>query len=169
MPSPILRFYRHQGPDHAGRMLAEIWHWPHASLEAHHDFIQWLFPLDAPSGANPQAPVLTEDDIAQYRHDPMLRMYLRRSFEKLLDFYGFGVINSGGQARVIAASNAVVRQQVWITPGNHNYLRLTRMVKSLRLLGEAELADALRAGLEQVAEQHKETIGEETVRYWREA
>lgn len=169
MPSPILRFYRHQGPDHAGRMLAEIWHWPYSSLETHHDVIQWLFPLDTPSGANPHAPILTEDDILHWQHDPMLRMYLRRSFEKLLDFFGFSIINNGGHARIIAASNAVTRHPQWITPGNHNYLRLTRIMKSLRLLGEAELADALRTTLEHIGEQHGETIGEETVRYWREA
>ena len=169
MPSPLLRFYRHQGPDYAGRMLAEIWHWPHAQLEAQHDFIQWLFPLDTPSGANAQAPILTEDDIAHWHHDPMLRMYLRRSFEKLLDFYGFAIVNSGNHARIIAASNASARQALWITPNNHNHLRLTRIMKSLRLLGEAELADALRTALEQIAAQHDETIGEATVRYWREA
>ncbi|MEI2721877.1 MAG: opioid growth factor receptor-related protein [Gemmatimonadales bacterium] len=117
MPSPLLRFYRHQGPDHAGRMLAEIWHWPYSSLEAHHDYIQWLFPLDTPSGANARAPILTEEDIAHWQHDPMLRMYLRRSFEKLLDFYGFAIINNNGHARIIAASNAATRQQAWITPG----------------------------------------------------
>lgn len=169
MPSPLLRFYRHQGPDHAGRMLAEIWHWPHALLEAHHDFIQWLFPLDTPSGAHPKAPVLSEDDIGHWQHDPMLRMYLRRSFEKLLDFYGFGITNSSGHARIIAASNAAERQRAWVTPNNHNFLRLTRMMKSLRMLGEAELADALRLALEQVAAQHPETIGEGTLGYWREA
>ena len=169
MPSPLLRFYRHQGPDHAGRMLAEIWHWPYSSLEAHHDYIQWLFPLDTPSGANARAPILTEEDIAHWQHDPMLRMYLRRSFEKLLDFYGFAIINNNGHARIIAASNAATRQQAWITQGNHNYLRLTRIVKSLRLLGEAELADALRTALEHLGAQHGATIGEETVRYWREA
>ncbi len=169
MSSPILCFYRHQGPDHAGRMLAEIWHWPHASLESHHDVIQWLFPLDNPSRANPGAPVLTEEDITAWQHDSMLRMYLRRSFETMLDFFGFRIINTGGHARVIAASNAVDRQDAWLTPGNHNYLRLTRIMKSLRLLGEPALADALRSALEHLATRHETTIGDETMRYWREA
>ena len=34
-------------------------------IEQHHDFIQWLFPLNVPSGANRRAPVLSAEDVAE--------------------------------------------------------------------------------------------------------
>lgn len=113
MPSPLVRFYRHQGPDHLGRMLAEIWHWSHDALEVHHDYIQWLFPLRTPSSANRHAPLLTDDDIGHWLDDPMLRMNLRRSFEVMLQFYGLRLTHAEGTLNVVLASNAAERQLHW--------------------------------------------------------
>ena len=169
MPSPLVRIYRHQGPDHLGRMLAEIWHWSHDALEVHHDYIQWLFPLRTPSSANRHAPLLTDDDIGHWLDDPMLRMNLRRSFEVMLQFYGLRLTHAEGTLNVVLASNAAERQLHWLTPRNHNYLRLTRIIRSLELLGAPELAAALRQALRRLATTHHAAIDEETMGYWEES
>ena len=54
--TPILRFYGSGGTDHAGRTLEEILAWDDRHLEEVHDYIQWLFPLEEPSRANPCTP-----------------------------------------------------------------------------------------------------------------
>jgi hypothetical protein len=148
-------------------MLAEIWHWSHDALEAHHDYIQWLFPLRTASSANRHAPRVTDDDIAQWLDDPMLRMNLRRSLEVMLQFYGLRLTHADGMLTVVLASNARERQLHWLTPSNHNYLRLTRIIRSLELLGAPELATALRQVLERLAMTHHAAIDEQTVSYWR--
>src|SRR5262245_840829 len=71
--SRLVDFYRGAGTDTGGRQLAEIWAWGDDDLEAVHDFIQWLFPLPEPSRFNPDAPRLTEADIATFRGDPLLQ------------------------------------------------------------------------------------------------
>jgi hypothetical protein len=48
---PLLRFYT-GGRDSEGRTLDEILSWDDQELEFCHDYIQWLFPNDVPSGVN---------------------------------------------------------------------------------------------------------------------
>ena len=50
-----------EGRDHRGRLLSHILGFSLDELEFHHDYIQWLFPLPEPSGANPSAPLLSLD------------------------------------------------------------------------------------------------------------
>jgi hypothetical protein len=50
--SPIIGFYSRTEPDHRGRYLHEIQHWPDEQLESIRDYIQWLFPLPERSGFN---------------------------------------------------------------------------------------------------------------------
>lgn len=165
MPSPLLDFYHHQGADHAGRSLRKVWAFSHDELERQHDFIQWLFPLPEPSGVLPQAPILTPDDIDAFVRNESLRHTLRCSLNLMLDFYGYEW--RGGE--VGAAPNAMARQRVWLTRGNHNFLRLTRMLRSLTLLGEGVAAQALLGALEAIAAEYPEVVGATTVRYWRGA
>ena len=56
---PIVRFYRGEGRDGAGRTIEEVWGFSAVRLELTHDFIQWLFPLRHPSAFNAGAATLT--------------------------------------------------------------------------------------------------------------
>lgn len=115
----LIGFLGGETPDSEGRHLGDILRWPDNRLEQVHDFIQWLFPLTEPSPVNPGAPVLDTATIAEIRARPQLQANMRQSFERMFRFY---------QA-----------SRHWITPGNHNHLRITRILKCLRLLGlEAE-------------------------------
>src|SRR5262245_38928693 len=87
--SEIVGFYRGTGTDHSGRRLDEILQWDDGALERVHDYIQWLFPLDEPSGANWRAPLLNGDDVAEFAADASLRESLHCAFLRMLKFYGF--------------------------------------------------------------------------------
>ncbi|HEY7837205.1 MAG TPA: opioid growth factor receptor-related protein [Terriglobales bacterium] len=150
--SPILTFYR-GGCDDRGRRLAEILAWSDARLEAVHDYIQWVFPLPEASGANPSAPVLSQADIAAFGADPGLRQRLAAALERMQAFYG---LRPPGP-------------MPWLTPGNHNYLRLTRMLRCLRTLGLEAEARELFAQLEAVYRDHAAVIGAVTFGFWRRA
>ena len=86
--SALLDFYRERGTDGAGRHLRDVWAFSDREMEWHHDFIQWLFPLTTRSQYNPDAPVLTAEEIAAFRADPELRERLRTSFVRFLRFLG---------------------------------------------------------------------------------
>ncbi len=150
--SPIVRFHAHAAPDGQGRRLADIQAWEDARLEAAHDYIQWLFPLPEPSGFNPAAPLLTTDDIAAFHRDPALRAALRASLHRMRRFYR---LPDGAPH--------------WLSPGNHNLLRLTRILRCLHLLGLQDEADALLRELEALYAGGGKAIGPVTLEYWRRA
>jgi Opioid growth factor receptor (OGFr) conserved region len=160
--SPILRFYTGEGRDHAGRRLAEIQAWDDTALERVHDYIQWLFPLPEASAFNPYAPLLSGTDIVAFREDDALRERLRASLRRILAFYGFDV-----GASVTPAANHAARLAAWCRPGNHNLLRITRILRCLHLLGLDAEARAFLAAVE--AEEVARIVGPVTARFWRNA
>lgn len=162
----LITFYRNETPDHAGRRLSDLWAFDHARLEAEHDFIQWLFPLETPSPVNPEAPTLDAGTIRAFRESPELRANLRRSLQLMLDFYGLAF---GDEATIGAAANFQERAANWLRSMNHNHLRLTRIVRSLHLLGLEREALALQSCLLALAANHPAAISPRTRHFWSTA
>ncbi len=163
-----MRFFAGE-PDDAGRTLDGIVCWPDAQLEAVHDYIQWLFPLPERSGANPWAPVLTPASIAALRASPEAQARLHAAWRRMLAFYG--LVLDGEE--VVPGPEFQTTASRWLTPGDHNHLRLTRMLRSLRVLGCEAEAQALWAALRRLHETEsaagRHSIADETVAYWRRA
>ena len=55
----IVGFLESKTPDHRGRSLSMVLAFSDERAEQTHDYIQWLFPLDEPSGSVHGAPVLS--------------------------------------------------------------------------------------------------------------
>lgn len=164
--SHLLEFYRGERPDAEGRMLMDILAFDDESLEEAHDFIQWLFPLTEPSRFNPDAPVLSAADIAAFYAEPSLCANLHRSFERILPFLGLTLTAEG---EVVEAANFAARvPDIWSTP-NHNWLRITRILRSLVLLGLQDLARALFQRLDALYTRRRYPIDDVTFSYWSEA
>ena len=170
--SPILGFYAGESPDDCGRYLAEIPQWPDERLEAVHDYIQWLFPLREPSNFNPEAPVLDAKTIRQFRSRVELKENLRTSFLRMLKFYGLEM-TADPTPKIARAGNFEQRSRNWLSPMNHNHLRITRIIKSLRLLGlEAEASaffDCLNNIYAEESAKPRPRITLETYQYWQAA
>lgn len=164
--SHLLNFYRGQAADSEGRALANILAWDDDAFEEVHDFIQWLFPLPEPSQFNPHAPLLTRDDIAAFHTETALQAALRQSFERFLAFVGLMVSEDGGVAE---AGNFADRVSVVWAVANHNWLRISRVLQSLRLLGLRAEADALFRWLAVEHSRRRFPIDERTFRYWSAA
>jgi opioid growth factor receptor-like protein len=169
---PILAFYRREAPDDRGRSLDEVRSFDVWQLERVHDYIQWLFPLAEGSAFNPGAPTLTAEAIAAFRADLALQRELRTSLEVMLRFYGFRLVEGVGDnpsPRVEESPDFVERSAEWVTPGNHNHRRLTRILRSLQVLGLGGHAAALLERLAHVHRAHGTAIGGTTLAYWRAA
>jgi hypothetical protein len=164
--SRLLDFYRGQTTDSEGRWLRDIWTWDDDELESVHDFIQWLFPLPEPSQFNPDAPLLTPDDIATFHAEASLRANLRRSFEPILKF--LGLTEKADRAIAEGPDFAARAGDVWTAP-NHNWLRIKRILRSLTLLGLDSEAKALYACLNGFCQSRRFPIPESTFRYWTRA
>ena len=120
----IVGFLEGKNSDHRGRILAMLLQQTDHEAETTHDYIQWLFPLDEPSRSVNGAPVLTESDIDEIKESSLAQTNLAKSARWFLGF--------------------LERNQHWVTKYDHNHLRITRAIKSLRLLASNEAADEFK-------------------------
>ena len=168
----IVNFYAGFTTDARSRSLRQIQSWSDEELERTHDYIQWLFPLTERSAFNSQAPTVDAETIQEFRARPELRENLRASFVRMLAFFGFSLLEDE-PLRVVPADDFAGQAQNWLTPSNHNHLRITRILKALRLLGLEEEAAAFFRCLEGLYGKESVTprprISEETLSYWRSA
>lgn len=168
-PGPIVKFYREEGTDGSGRKLSQILAWDDAKLEAYHDFIQWLFPSTQGSRAVPGSPVLQQAEIQVFNSDPALRARLLEAFKRMLAFYEFDYSEEGGEIKITRKADWDSRKPHWLNNGNHNHLRITRILKCLTVLGLPEQAQAFFQALAEVYRNYKEDIGYNTFQYWKRA
>jgi hypothetical protein len=169
---PIVGFYSGTEPDHRGRYVHEIQAWPGDELEAIHDYIQWLFPLPERSGFNIAAPVLTQESIQEFRTRHDLQDRLRVSFLRMMNFYGLET-RFGKKITVTRAPNFATNATGWLSPSNHNHLRITRILRCLTVLGLEVEAKAFFGCLSEIYEDEQTkpipAISDETRLYWKEA
>ena len=168
--SPIVLFYDPQvyAPDPLGRDLNTILGWPDVELEYCHNYIQYLFPIPERSNFNDLAPVIDEQTYLAFGQRPELRTSLKRSYIRMLAFYGFECSeNSEGYyvSRTLSFKKAAT---TWVRRFDHNHLRITRILRSLRILGLAMEAEALWRALEEVCEE-KGVIGQKSRIFWTRA
>ena len=163
----IVAFYS-GGRDAEGRTLDQILAWNDDVLEGVHDYIQWLFPTGQASGVNPAAPLVTDETVRAFERDAALRDRLRSALDRMLAFYGLRRTRS----RIdVDDARFALRARVWLRPGNHNHLRLTRIMDSLATLGLRDDAHALqRCLLEDVcASPGGGAVTARTREFWRDA
>jgi hypothetical protein len=161
--SAILQFYRLEDPDSEGRWLEQYWTADDEWMEVVHDFIQWMFPSREASAFNPDAPLLTDADVAAFRQDSATRAALRRSFERFARFLGLEV-----DANVVRKGpNFEQRARDCWGRMNHNWLRITRCLTSLRTLGLEPEAAALFTCLQQLRDEG--WANEEAFGHWERA
>lgn len=147
--SPLARFLLGEGADAAGRRLDDVLAMDDDALEREHDYIQWLFPLLVPSAAVPDAPVLEAAEIPTLRHNEIVRENILRAADRMADFY--------------AANDH------WLVPADHNHLRITRIIRALRLLvGHEEARDFHDAMMNRVAHAGW-PIPPKSLSFWKDA
>jgi hypothetical protein len=170
--SRVLDFYRGELRHPRGVTIESIWGWDHGQLEYEHTYIQWLFPLRDPSRAVPGSPTITEAEVGEFNRDPALRERVLRSLRCMLGFYGFTMIPAADAAEgvtIAPAPDFAAKSRSWLTPGNHNHLRITRILKSLCILGLQNEAREMFAALQRVYVTNADAIGSMTYEFWRKA
>lgn len=165
----LIAFYLGEFPDIEGRMIETIWSWDYLRLEYTHNYIQWLFPLKQRSNFNFRAPILDDEAIEAFNHTEQLRANLLKSFKLMLKFYGLHCEEENSEIEITKAADYLERKQVWLNQDNHNYLRITRILTSLGLLGLGHYAQAFFKCLEQIYQEDRDQIGRETYAFWKNA
>ena len=139
----FIGFLEIKSPDHKGRTLQDIWAFSDTQIEYTHDFIQLIFPLSKPSNNNFNGLYLTDAlVIRRIQTSDDARRNLIKSSEWFLSFLS--------------------RNDHWKDKYNHNQLRITRMIESLRLLTSDDQADHCREAVFRMIPT-KHSINEKTL------
>ena len=146
MTSRLVAFLEGSGTDSSSRRLADIWRFDDDEIDTTHDFIQWMFPLSEASGSNFNAPVLLASEIDEIRSSMLCQQNLAASAAWILSFFQ--------------------RTELIFQYTNHNHLRVTRIVKSLRLLHSDQAADQFKQALLVLIETRRARINPITVAFW---
>lgn len=228
----IVRFYDAdiQAKDAHGRTQEHILAWPDSQLERCHNYIQMLFPVPEGSAFNWEAPIIDREVMEQFRSRSELRDRLRRSFERMLDFYGFtfatqtkedeeqkqinkeninphvedpetgATVELNGEASpaaeasraeastedpamqstsepsvppgayvILRGPNWRALSRNWVVRFDHNHLRITRILRCLRILGLQVECQAFFAALKEVFQDSNYNISDRSMSYWTRA
>mmetsp|Transcript_61209 Transcript_61209/g.162701 ORF Transcript_61209/g.162701 Transcript_61209/m.162701 type:complete len:905 (-) Transcript_61209:437-3151(-) len=156
----LLPFLRGTGVDFGGRRLEEVLAWDYEKLESRHDYIQWLFPTDEASRWNVGAPLVTPKVQMVMRSDASVKENIRKSFKTFLGFLGLDVVrkdhDTDGRGSLTVQKSPGFEDRVptcWKSSfmrkgGNHNWLRISRVLHCLRLTGLDAEAGAFHSCLE---------------------
>eukprot|EP01080_Neovahlkampfia_damariscottae_P011132 gene11132-3951_t len=109
------------------------WFGKYKFLEVGHGYIQWLFPIRE-GGMNDQAQPLSKYESELFKKDPKLQQKFIMSYKLILDFYGLKLID---EKRGLISRNEMNYKNRYhnLNSSFHNYLRITRILKSLGLVG----------------------------------
>ncbi|PQO38005.1 opioid growth factor receptor-related protein [Blastopirellula marina] len=163
MTARVLDFYCDGGTDSSGRTLDDMIAMSDRELEFHHDIIQWMFPLHEASNFNPDCPLVDEQSAETLQGDRIAQTRMREVLERFASFLGFKRDASG---QYESDPKLAANRANWQTPHNHNLLRITRVIRSLRLFGlEAESQSFFAAVYESACKSG--CLSERTIGYWR--
>jgi hypothetical protein len=162
----LIDFYRNEIPSDDGDKIDQICNWDRDRWEASHLSIQWVFPTKKQSAFNPEAPLLDDDTIHEFKYDPDLRIKFHEALISWMRAYGI-ILTSGGPELVPVLEWEVTTEKYnpkeWLEEFNHNHLRVTRILECLMHLGFDNYAKGLFHFLTQVE------ITGNTYQYWRKA
>lgn len=161
MKNRLLAFLSGKGKGPKGLYISDVHKFSFEQLESNHNYIQWLFPIKTISVHNLLAPIYKES--VDY-NTPIIMDNIKKSFEMMLRFYGLEYQNSQ-----IVRRKDFEKTKQWVTYNNHNYLRITRILKSLMLFQMGKEAKTFFTALEKIYEENKDIISEKTYLYWKMA
>jgi hypothetical protein len=147
MITDIERFLAGIGTDGVGRRIDQILDFDDVHWDRTHDFIQWLFPLTEASRSVRNAPILTDDEITQIRESESAQANIQRSVLRYKEF--------------LAGTTK------WRNGYDHNHLRISRVIKSLRLLVSDEAANGFKYWVAGQLGDQIDSIHAESRRHWR--
>ena len=138
-------------PDYKNRFLNDIWNFTDEDIEHTHDFIQLLFPLNEQS-------------------ESVFHGYYLNSKSSIINIKS----NNLAKSNIVTSSkwflSFLERNTHWRRRHDHNYLRITRIIKSLRLLVSDEEANKFyESFIELIDESLRSKINLTTLSYWENA
>ena len=158
----LLRFFREEPDGAIPHSLSDIARFSDGEMERYHDFIQWIFPTMERSRYRPSAPVISPQFADHLGSDECALKGYCKGCKRYLHYMGF---DCNGHSQIVELSDGI---PFWKLPG-HNYLRMTRMLNSLRQTGHPECSKRLYCTMMAVLDKSpKHWVNNSTLDFWRQ-
>ena len=151
-PNLILNFLKGTGVGSLGRNYMQMVNQTDSEWEHCTDAIQFIFPLAEESRMAHHYPLLSKEIVEKAKQSKVILDNLRLALERITKFFAIGPYE-----------NKVI-QSVWCRDYNHNLLRITRIIRSLRLFGLNKEAQQFYDAAYNVGIRLH--ISPETIQYW---
>ena len=152
----IINFLRGIGTDYLGRTHAEILGCDDIKMEKCHSQIQQIFPLHEKSQMTQNDPIITPEIVEESKKYPEIKENFRKALDRMNRFYMVGIYDIDPD----------IYHEMWDDDYNHNFLRITRIIRSLRLFG---LEEEAREFYKNVNEIDKQIGLSNSAQYWKKA
>lgn len=157
-----VQFYRNELSSSGGYFLGEILTWGRDQWEASHEEIQWVWPTKQESAFNPDAPILTDDEIHLFKDDPELRDKFQETLGVVSGVFGMRLVEGDFSWR----DDCDFDPKWWFRKFGHNHLRMSRLMDCLCKLGMKKESWSLFCLL--VTDEEVE-VNEITCDHWKKA
>lgn len=167
-----VKFYKGEitlNEENNGEYITDIhqkWFGKYTKLEIKHDYIQWLFPIRE-SGLNGRAQSITKNEAKIFQETPELQKRVIQSYRLILDFFGIVLISEKTGKLERNDWNWEARSHN-LNTSSHNYLRITRILKCLGIMGLEHLKlNFVKFMIEEVLKYKSlENATSSLLRYW---
>lgn len=151
-------FLRGTRTDHQCRTVFNYMDLSGAEWEYNHDIVQWAFPTHVASAFNAESPVVVPGRV---EHEYDLEALQERLLGLMQNYLrSINIEMNSGEFKLIGNE---------FEPPQHNMLRITRLITSLRLFGKEDLAKKLYFFMMTLARRFPRTINTTSVVFWRQA
>jgi hypothetical protein len=143
------KFLLNKCTDYKGRKLKDILKFSNNKIEETHDFIQLIFPLNEPSFfSSNKNYIKSSEQLKELKSNLQIKKNILNSADWFISFLS--------------------KNNHWITHYDHNHLRITRMIKSVRLIvGNAEANNIYNKIIS--IEGVLINVSKKSLKYWKEA
>ncbi|KAH7101846.1 opioid growth factor receptor conserved region-domain-containing protein [Auriculariales sp. MPI-PUGE-AT-0066] len=120
--------------------LHEEWRGDYETLEFEHGYIQWLFPIPE-RGMNFRSQPLHSHEEKAMRTNPQVVARVQKSYQLMLDFYGMKLVDAS--TGLLERTDGYQPRYRNLVRSSHNYLRISRILKHLSIMGLEHLGTGL--------------------------
>ena len=145
----LFEFLENKGTDFKDRYFSDVIKFTDRDIEENHDFIQWVFPTDEKSTIADNVPILDNEIIMLFQESKIAQSNLKSAKDWYLSF--------------------LYRNGHWKKKYDHNHLRITRAIKSIRLLLGDDEADDFKQKVYGILGGRILLIDEKARKYWAKA
>lgn len=135
----VIEFYLERCNSTHNFSLQDMWQLQKCVIGDGYFYIPWLFPVSESSKWNIEVPVFNQEDASFFRsHTEIQEKYLK-SFDTIIGY--FELVREGN---TLKPTEVLQHRHYWLRNVGHESKKISRIIRSLALCGQPELAKNLQ-------------------------